>query len=78
MSIKILSKSNEKVTFIIDKITSELANSLRRAAVFKVPTLAIEDVYFTENNSAMYDEQIALRLGLIALKADGKMNPAAG
>lgn len=68
--MKVLSKSENKIQFVADGITSSIANSIRRAAMFQVPTLAIEHVYFSENNSCMYDEQIAIRLGLVAIKCD--------
>jgi len=70
MKIKMLESKNNKLVFELDGATPEQVNSLRRAAVYKVPVLAIEDVYFTENNSVLYDEQIAVRLGLLALKAN--------
>ena len=70
MKIKTLESKNNKLVFELDGATPEQINSLRRAAVYKVPVLAIEDVYFTENNSVLYDEQVAIRLGLLALKTD--------
>jgi DNA-directed RNA polymerase subunit D len=47
-------------------------NSLRRSCTDLVPSLAIEDVTITGNNSALYDEVVAHRLGLIPLKTDLK------
>jgi len=68
---KIKSKGNN-TKFVLDKSTFGFANSLRRAIMFEVPTLAIEDVYFVDNSSALYDEIIAHRLGLIPLTTDLK------
>lgn len=77
MAIKLLEKKENKIKFVLDKATPELANALRRAASFEVPVLAIEDVYFLKNSSALYDEIIAHRLGLIPLKgAKGYVLPA--
>ena len=70
MKIKTLESKNNKLVFELDGATPAQINSLRRAAIYKVPVLAIEDVYFTENNSVLYDEQVAIRLGLLALKTD--------
>lgn len=70
MKIKTLEKKDNKLVFELTDISPALLNSLRRAAIYKVPVLAIEDVYFTENNSVLYDEQIAIRLGLLPLKTD--------
>ncbi len=50
-----------------------LANSIRRS-VSEVPTLAIEDVEIYKNDSALYDENLALRLGLIPIKTEKSMN----
>jgi len=77
MATKIIEKSENEIKFILDKATPELANALRRAASYEVPVMAIEDVYFLKNSSALYDEIIAHRLGLIPLKgAKGYVLPA--
>ena len=70
MKVKTLNKKDNKLIFEVSDASPELLNSLRRAAVYSVPVLAIEDIYFTENNSVLYDEQVAIRLGLIPLKTD--------
>ena len=46
-----------------------LANALRRS-VSEVPTLAIDEVEIFKNDSAIYDEMLAHRLGLVALKTE--------
>jgi len=38
--------------------------------VNKIPRVAIDEVNFYENTSVLFDEQLALRLGLIPLRAD--------
>ena len=68
MKIKILNRTNEEIKFVVDGISVPFANALRRIMMVEVPTLAIEDVYFRENDSVMFDEVIAHRLGLIPLK----------
>ena len=72
MEIKILNKSQNKLVFIINGINSALANTLRRLMIGEVPVLAIDTVEFNKNSSALYDEFIAHRLGLIPLKTDLK------
>jgi DNA-directed RNA polymerase subunit D len=50
-----------------------LANAIRRS-IDEVPTLAIDEVEIFKNDSALFDEVLAHRLGLVPLKTDGKMN----
>lgn len=70
MSIKIIEKTNEKIVLSVKKVETPVLNALRRALMSDVPVMAIEDVYFTKNNSALYDEMVALRLGLVPLTTD--------
>ena len=49
-----------------------LANALRRTVV-EVPVLAIDEVEIYKNDSALYDEVLAHRLGLIPLKTESNM-----
>ncbi|MBU0535768.1 MAG: DNA-directed RNA polymerase subunit D [Nanoarchaeota archaeon] len=74
MDIKILNKDKKtgKVSFIMNDVTAAFANALRRTIISEVPTMAIEDVEFKKNNSVLYDEIVAHRLGLVALKTDLK------
>lgn len=59
-----------KMAFVLADTTPAYANAVRRAIVSYVPTLAIEDVEIYENNSALYDEVIGHRLGLLPLTTD--------
>lgn len=69
MKIKMLSQKGE-YKFIAENTNASFMNELRRAFMHELPIVAIEDVYFTKNSSALYDEIIAHRLGLIPIKAD--------
>lgn len=68
MEIKFFEKSNKKAIFLVSGINPSFANTIRRSAIANVHKLAIEDVYITKNDSPMYDEILALRLGLIPLR----------
>ncbi|MBW2978224.1 DNA-directed RNA polymerase subunit D [Candidatus Woesearchaeota archaeon] len=74
MDISVLEKVKEKgkLSFLIKGINATLANTLRRMIVEEVPTMAIEDVEFRDNSSALYDEIVAHRLGLMPLSTDLK------
>jgi DNA-directed RNA polymerase subunit D len=63
LEVKILERNNEKIKFIIEGIDSALAGELRRIMMSEVPTLAIEWVDFIKNDSVLWDEIIASRLG---------------
>ena len=64
--MKLIAKDKEKVRVISDLDVS-LANAIRRS-VNEVPILAIDEVDIYKNDSALYDEIIAHRLGLVVLK----------
>ena len=53
--------------FLVRGLTPAMANGIRRAIVADVPTLSIDSVRFVENSSVMFDEMVALRLGLVPL-----------
>lgn len=72
MNIKLLDKSENKISFLIDGIEPYAANALRRTIIEEVPVLAIDEVEFKDNGSVLYDEIIAHRLGLIPFKTDLK------
>ncbi|MEM4756398.1 MAG: DNA-directed RNA polymerase subunit D [Candidatus Woesearchaeota archaeon] len=64
------SKKENQVVILLKGFGFANANILRRYMKDYVPTMAIEDVVFYKNSSALYDEIIAHRLGLIVLKTD--------
>jgi len=74
MEVEIIdqNKKEGKIKFILSKTTPAYANTIRRIMMSEVPTMAIEDIEFRQNNSVLYDEMIALRLGLIPLTTDIK------
>lgn len=72
MEVKILKKNEREMSFSVKGITPAFANALRRIMIGEVPTMAIEWVDFKKNDSALPDEIIAHRLGLIPLTFDKK------
>jgi len=70
MKIEKLTETDSKISFAVRGITHAIANAIRRS-VLEVPVLAIDTVEFYKNDSVLYDEIIAHRLGLLPLKALG-------
>jgi DNA-directed RNA polymerase subunit D len=72
MKITVHENTNEKISFTLKGVDTAYANTLRRLMLGEVPTMAIEEVVFSKNDSVLYDEIIAHRLGLVVLKTDLK------
>ena len=71
--IKIIDKSGDKLVFETD-IDVSLVNALRRS-VNEIPVLAVDQLEISKNDSALYDEIIAHRAGLIPLKNESLKLP---
>jgi len=72
MNIKILKETQDKIVYHISDAELPLVNTLRRLIIEETPTIAIDEVTLVKNNSALYDEVIAHRLGLLPLTSDLK------
>jgi len=70
--MKLINKKDNQITFQVE-INESLANAIRRY-LNQVPILAIEDVEISKNDSPLYDETVAHRIGLIPLKMDKSVN----
>ncbi|MBI4154013.1 DNA-directed RNA polymerase subunit D [Candidatus Woesearchaeota archaeon] len=70
MEVEQLSAGDNKVSFVVRKTDHVYLNTLRRMIVNRVPSMAIDEITFIENGSALYDEMVAHRLGLIPLTTD--------
>ena len=70
MNVKIVERGENEVKIVLSGVKVRFANALRRAMIAEVPKLAIDEVTFYDNNSLLYDEQLALRLAMIPLKTD--------
>ncbi len=73
MKLKLLDKKKDRTTFEVTKKPQVgYINTLRRVFTHEVPIMAVSKVEFKQNTSALYDEVIAHRLGMLALKTDLK------
>ena len=66
---KIAGKGNE-LTLELSGVSLAQANTLRRLMMNEVPVLAVEVLEFKKNSSVLYDEMLALRIGLVPLATD--------
>ena len=67
MEIEIKSQSDDEIVFIVRDAEVPFINAIRRCAMVNVPKIAIEDVNIVRNDSAMFNEVLAHRLGLTPL-----------
>lgn len=67
MEIEIKSKTDDEMVFIVRDAEVPFINAIRRCAIVNVSKLAIEDVNIIRNDSAMFNEVLAHRLGLTPL-----------
>jgi len=65
--VEFIDRGEREARFLVRGVTPAFANGVRRAMIADVPTLSIDEVRVIENSSVMFDEQIALRLGLVPL-----------
>lgn len=70
MNIEVLEKSDKKLIFIIEDISVEMVNAVRRIILTEIPVMAIDEVIILKNDSPLYDEIVSHRLGMIPLTTD--------
>ncbi|HUC38995.1 MAG TPA: DNA-directed RNA polymerase subunit D [Candidatus Acidoferrum sp.] len=72
MKIEILEDKGNVFRFVLKDSTNTYANAIRRVAISSVPTFAIDKITFYENSSAIFDEYIAHRIGLVPITTPSK------
>ena len=70
--MKIINKKEKQLTFTLE-MEESLANAIRRY-LNQIPILAIDEIEIKRNDSPLYDETLAHRVGLIPLKMDKSMS----
>jgi len=66
----VLEEDAVRLRVLITGFSLPLVNSVRRACYSDVPVMAVEYVEVFDNNTVLYDEMIAHRLGLIPLRSE--------
>ncbi len=72
MNVKKVSEKGNQLSLLVSNSSPQFLNAVRRTVMNAVPTLAIEDISIYRNDSVLFDEFVASRLGSLPLKA-GKM-----
>lgn len=72
MKIEIVHEETQESFFVLSGTNAAFINTIRRLVIDEVPSMAIEEVEVHKNDSALYDEFIAHRLGLVPLTTDLK------
>lgn len=67
MKIEVLEENPKALSFALKDSSNAYANAIRRSATSSVECFAIESVTFYENSSAMFDEYISHRIGLVPI-----------
>jgi DNA-directed RNA polymerase subunit D len=70
MNIEVVEKTDQNLTFIIEDLSIEMVNAIRRIIMSEIPVMAVDEVIVLKNDSPLYDEIIAHRIGMIPLKTD--------
>ncbi len=65
-------RKKNKLVLLVKSSDEVFVNTIRRLILEEVPTLAVEELEIKDNSSAIYDEMLALRLGLTPIKTDLK------
>lgn len=68
--MELISEKGNKIVFK-GEVEDSLANAIRRY-VYQVPVVAVDEVEISKNDSPLYDETVAHRIGLIPLKQNKK------
>jgi len=67
--VKVLKNEGLKLSLVLEKVGNGYINALRKS-VNEIPVLAVDTVEISRNDSALFDEMLAHRIGLVPLKAD--------
>lgn len=70
MKVDVKELKTKKAVLKIEDIRPYFVNSLRRIMLSELPKLAVDDVVIYDNTSALFDEIIAHRLGLVPIPTD--------
>jgi DNA-directed RNA polymerase subunit D len=70
MSLEVLEKTDYNLKLVVEGISIEMANAIRRIILSEMPVMAVDEVIILKNDSPLYDEIVAHRLSMIPLTTD--------
>ncbi len=70
MKLQVRTLTDTEASLVIEGANHALLNAIRRALLADVPKMAIEDVTIYDNTSALFDEIVSHRLGLVPIPTD--------
>jgi DNA-directed RNA polymerase subunit D len=73
MKIDVKELKPKKAVIKIEDVKPYFINSIRRIMLSELPKLSIQDVIIYDNTSALFDEIISHRLGLVPIPTDFKL-----
>ncbi|MFB6100796.1 MAG: hypothetical protein ABEK16_06015 [Candidatus Nanohalobium sp.] len=65
MKLEILDEEDGVLEAQLSNANEAIANTLRRSMMVKVPTLAIKELHINQNESGLFDEVLANRMGQV-------------
>ena len=74
MKLEKVEEENEVLTVKLEDSNEAVANSLRRAMMARVPTLAVKHIDVVKNESGLFDEMLANRIGQVPWTIPQKFN----
>ncbi|MEM1525683.1 MAG: DNA-directed RNA polymerase subunit D [Ignisphaera sp.] len=78
MRLLVREHTDEAIELDVKGVPLAFLNTIRRYALAKVPTYAIDEVMIVVNTSSMFDEVLAHRLALIPLKTEDVIDKIRG
>jgi len=64
-NIETVEETDDVLKLKVEGINEAIANSLRRAMMVKVPTLSVNELKVSRNESGLIDETLANRIGQV-------------
>ncbi|MDD5317500.1 MAG: DNA-directed RNA polymerase subunit D [Candidatus ainarchaeum sp.] len=68
MQLEVSKSTDKELSFAASGVSVALMNALRRLGMSSIPVFGIDKVTFYENDTSLFDEYVANRIGLVPIK----------